>query len=65
MTSLHYSVNYSSRDRFLKKKRGNQTVGLQDQQLAGEGGAPSYNFDFVRQIGKFWCKLGAFCTVHP
>jgi len=21
-------------------------------------------FDFGSQIGEFWCKLGAFCTVH-
>ena len=25
---------------------------------------PRKNFEFGSQIGEFWCKLGAFCTVH-
>jgi len=26
--------------------------------------APEKKSDFGSQMGEFWCKLGAFCTVH-
>ena len=28
------------------------------------GGVGRRKMDFGSQIGEFWCKLGAFCTVH-
>ena len=27
-------------------------------------GVEGVGVDFGSQIGEFWCKLGAFCTVH-
>ena len=72
------------RDRFLKKKCGNQTVGAPAGLANGGRGAvgaefehrrgivrggvsvppPQKKMDLGSQIGEFWCKLTAFCTVH-
>jgi len=75
-------VSISNRDRFLKKKCGNQTVGAAGLANGGRGAegvrsgegvspphwgrklCPLYRKKIRSQIGEFWCKLGAFCTVH-
>jgi len=39
-------------------------MGLERRLWGGTAYSPEKNFDFGSQIGEFWCKLGAFRTVH-